>query len=103
MQRVGQVAAVVAIAVAAAVYVVAGARQHGAEFAVLEQILFEFGEYVLAIGELAQRVNVRPNLVHEGLALRRLRHVNHLLHHVVGVLVLHHRVQRAVGPSKFQS
>jgi len=34
--------------------------------------------------------------VHDDLALRRLRHVDHPLHHVVGVLVLHHGVQGAV-------
>lgn len=38
------------------------------------------------------------HLVHYDLALGRLGHVNHLLHHVVGVLVLHHGVQGAVGP-----
>lgn len=36
--------------------------------------------------------------MHNDLALGGLGHVDHLLHHVVGVLVLHHGVQGAVGP-----
>ena len=71
-------------------------RQDGAELAVLQQILLQLGQYVLAVRELAQRVYVRSDLVHERLALCRLGHVDHLLHHVVGILVLHHRVQRTV-------
>ena len=52
---------------------------------------------MLAVSVLPQRADVRPDLVHEDLPLTRLRHVNHLLHHVVGVLVLHHRVQGGAG------
>lgn len=37
------------------------------------------------------------NLVHDDFALSRLCHVNHSLDNVVGVLVLHHGVQGAVG------
>jgi hypothetical protein len=35
--------------------------------------------------------------VHENLPLAGLGHVNHLLDHVVGVLVLHHDVQGGGG------
>ena len=52
---------------------------------------------MLAVGVLPQRADVGPDLVHEDLPLTRLGHVNHLLHHVVGVLVLHHGVQGRAG------
>lgn len=55
--------------------------------------LLELGNDVLAIRVLLQRIAVWSNLVHESLALRRLGHVNHLLHDIVGVLVLHHDLQ----------
>ena len=71
--------------------------QYGAELAILQQTLLQLGQYMLAIGELAQRVYVRPYLVHERFALRRLGQVDHLLHHIVGVLVLHHGVQRTIN------
>ncbi len=38
-----------------------------------------------------------PYLVHENLPLAGLGHVNHLLDHVVGVLILHHDVQGGGG------
>ncbi len=37
--------------------------------------------------------------MHEELALRRLCNIDHLLHHVVSELVLHHGVQSTVGPT----
>ena len=40
-----------------------------------------------------------PDLVHENLSLRRFCHVYHLLDHVVGILVLHHQVQRTLRSS----
>ena len=52
---------------------------------------------MLAVGVLFQRADVRPDLVHEDLPLTGLRHVNHLLHHVVGELILHHGVQGGAG------
>ena len=55
---------------------------------------------MLPVRVLPQRRDVRPDLVHQDLALAGLRHVDHLLDDVVGVLVLHHDVQRrtrAVG------
>lgn len=70
--------------------------QYGRELVVLEQVLLEFGQYVLAVGELAQRVYVRTYLVHEYLALRRVGHVDHFLHDIIGVLIFHHRVQTTV-------
>ena len=38
-----------------------------------------------------------PDFVHENLPLAGLCDVDHLLHDVVGVLVLHHDVQRGRG------
>ena len=71
----------------------------GAEIGVvLEEVLVQLGENVLAVGVLPEGGAVRLYLVHEGLALARLRHVDHLLHDVVRVLVLHHDVQRALRP-----
>ena len=52
---------------------------------------------MLPVSVLPQRADVRPDLVHKDLPLTRLRHINHLLHHVVGVLILHHRVQGGAG------
>ena len=67
---------------------------HGSKFGVvLEEVLFQFGENVLAVGVFSQRVAVRPDFVHEDFSLGRLRHVDHLLNHVVGVLVFHHDVK----------
>ena len=40
---------------------------------------------------------MRSDLVHEDLPLTGLSHVYHLLDDVVGVLVLHHDVQRRAG------
>lgn len=37
------------------------------------------------------------HLVHDDFALGGLGHVDHPLHHVVGVLILHHGVEGAVG------
>ena len=70
----------------------------GAEFAILQQILFKLCQNVLAICEFAQRMNVRSNFMHKSLSLRRLRNVNHFLNYVISVLVLHHCVKAAVGP-----
>ncbi|RNA22734.1 hypothetical protein BpHYR1_040570 [Brachionus plicatilis] len=69
----------------------------GAELVALEKILLQFGEYMFAVGELAQRVHMRPNLLHEGAPLHGLGHVDHLLYDIVGVLVLHHGVETAAG------
>ena len=52
---------------------------------------------MLPVGVLPEGSDVRADLVHEHLALCRLRHVNHLLYDVVGVLVLHHCVEGTVG------
>ncbi len=51
---------------------------------------------MLAVGELAQRADVRSDLVHEDLALVGLGHVDHLLDHIVGILILHHGEQGTV-------
>ena len=64
----------------------------------LHEELLQLGQDVLAIRVLAQRGHVRSDLEHEHLSLLRLRHVNHLLDHIVGELVFHHRVQGAVMP-----
>jgi len=72
-----------------------GGGSNGAEVGrrVLHEVLLQLGDDVLAVSVLAQRAQVRPDLVHQGLALASLGHVDHLLHHVVGVLVLHHCLQ----------
>lgn len=64
---------------------------------VLEKIFLELGEDVLAVRVLAQGVAVGPDLVHENLPLWRLRHIDHFLYHIVGVLILHHLVQWTLG------
>lgn len=53
---------------------------------VLQEVLLELRQNVLAVRVLAQRGDVRPDFVHKQFALRRLGHVDHLLHNVVGVL-----------------
>ena len=53
---------------------------------ILEEIFFQFGENVFAISILAKRGDVRSDFVHEQFALRRLGHINHFLHDVVGIL-----------------
>ena len=63
---------------------------------VLDVELFELGEDVLAVRELAQRGDVRPDLVDERLTLLRVAHVDDLLHDVLGELVLHHGEERSV-------
>ena len=60
---------------------------------VFEKVSFQLGKNVLSVGVLSQGGTVRPDLVHERFALVGLGHVNHLLDHVIRVLVLHHRVQ----------
>lgn len=40
---------------------------------------------------------MRPDFVHQGLALCWLRHIDHLLDDVVGILVLHHDMQGTVS------
>lgn len=60
-------------------------------------ILLQLGKDVLAIGVFPEGSDMGADLVHEDLPLCWLRHVNHLLHDVVGVLVLHHCVQGTVG------
>ena len=52
---------------------------------------------MLPVGVLSERSDVGSDLVHEHLSLCGLRHVNHLLYDVVGVLVLHHCVEGTVA------
>ena len=52
---------------------------------------------MLPVGVLSERSDVGADLVHEHLSLCGLRHVNHLLYDVVGVLVLHHCVEGTVA------
>lgn len=63
------------------------------QFRRFHEEFLEFRDDVLAVSVLAERPDVRPDLVHQHLALRRLRHVDHLLHNVVRVLILHHHVE----------
>ena len=48
---------------------------------------------MLPIGVFAQGVTVRSDFVHENFSLGRLSHIDHLLHHIVGILIFHHLVQ----------
>ena len=74
-----------------------GRHADGAEVGrVFEEEFLQFGQDVFAVRVLAQCGDVGSNLVHENLALLRLGHVDHFLHHVVGKLVLHHGLQRTV-------
>ena len=64
-----------------------GGRSDGSQVdIVLQEVLFQFGQNVFAVSVLAQRGNVRSDFVHEQFALRWLRHVDHLLHNIIGVL-----------------
>ena len=53
---------------------------------VLEEVLFKFGQNVLAVSVLPECRNMRPNFVHEQFALGRLGHVNHFLYNVISIL-----------------
>lgn len=58
-------------------------------------------EYVLktsrTVSIFAKGGDMWADLVHEHLALSGLSHVYHLLHHVVGILILHQHQEGAVG------
>lgn len=60
--------------------------------AILHVVLLQLGQDVLAIGVLPKSCDVWPDLVHDNLPLTRLSHINHLLDHIVGILILHHGV-----------
>lgn len=70
-------------------------RAYGAELRRLHEELLQLRDDVLAVRVLAQRADVRSDLVHQHFTLRRLRDVDHLLHDVVRELVLHHDVESA--------
>ncbi len=53
---------------------------------VFQKVLFQLSQDVFPVGVFAERGDVRPDFVHEQLALGRFSYINHLLHHVVGVL-----------------
>lgn len=66
--------------------------------ATLHVVLLQLGQDVLPVCIFAQSGDVGSDLVHDDFALRWLCHVDHPLYHVVGVLVLHHAIEGAVGP-----
>lgn len=66
--------------------------------AALHVVLLQLGQDVLPVRVLTQSGDVGSDLVHDDFALPWLCHVDHPLYHVVGVLVLHHAVEGAVGP-----
>ena len=76
--------------------VLAIGRSYGSELSIVfvEEVLFELCQDVFAVRVLFESVDVGPDVVHEDLPLSRLGHVNHLLDDIVGVLVLHHQMQR---------
>ena len=81
-----------------------GGRANRSQFGgVLQEVLFQLGQNMLAIGVLAQGVAIGPDLVHEDFSLVGLSHIDHLLHHVVGVLILHHGVQWTGSPTMSKS
>ena len=71
--------------------------EEGGWFAGSHVVLLQFGQDVLAVGVLPQSGYVWAYLVHKDLPLRGFRHVNHLLHNVVCILILHHCVECTVG------
>lgn len=52
---------------------------------------------MFAIGVFPEGGDVRSDFVHENLSLAWFCHVYHLLYHIVGVLILHHDVERRGG------
>jgi len=56
-------------------------------------LLLKLGNNVFSIGILAQLCKMRSNTLHKHFPLGRLRNVNHFLHNIVCILVLHHDVQ----------
>lgn len=55
----------------------------------------DFADQVFAVGVATQRVHVRAELLKELLLEVIIRELDHLLHNVVRVLVLHHEIQSA--------
>ena len=64
---------------------------------VLQEVFLHLSQDMFTVGVFSQSGEVRSDLVHQDLPLTGLRHVDHLLDDVVGVLVLHHDVQRRGG------
>lgn len=59
---------------------------------ILHVVLLQLGQDVLAVGVLSKCRDVWPDLVHDNLPLTWLSHIDHLLDHIVGILILHHGV-----------
>merc|ERR1719505_193941 len=60
----------------------------------------KFGQDVFSVRVLPQGGDVWTNLLHQNFPLVQFGHVYHFLYHIIGILVLHHRVKstvRAVG------
>lgn len=72
-------------------------RHKGVDFVVLHEEFLQLGEDVFPVGVLPKVYHVGLDLTDEHLALVRLGHVDHLLHHIVCVLVLHHGEQGTVA------
>lgn len=87
-----------------ATWLLLGRRSNRSQLGIgLEEVPLQFGKDMFSVGVLLEGGDVRPDLVHEDLPLIGLRHVNHLLDHVIGVLILHHDVQGAVGTVKINA
>ena len=56
----------------------------------------QFGQNMFAVCVFAKSGNVRSNLHHEDLALKRFAYVDHLLNHIIRILIFHHAVQSPV-------
>ena len=56
----------------------------------------KFGQDVFSVRVLPQGGDVWTNLLHQNFPLIQFGHVYHFLHHIIGILVLHHRVKGTV-------
>lgn len=53
---------------------------------VLQKVLLQLGKDVFTVGVLSERGHVRSDFVHEELPLGWLRHIDHLLNHIICIL-----------------
>ena len=80
-------------------YLISIMKMRGGRFRATDLVgeLLQAHDDVLAVRVTAQLSNVFTNITQNGGALALIAHVNHFLHHVVGVGVAHHRLEHAVA------
>ena len=61
----------------------------------LHEEFFQLGYNVFAVRVLTKRIQMWPNFVHQHFSLCWLTYVNHFLHNIIGILILHHDVKCA--------